>query len=1269
MAQEIKSLVVKSQENVAGSVGNWTDITDRMPNIIRTMVTGKMDEENAHMVSAALTGMPSVFARAILFKDALDKSGASSKEGLYEFYANLIDEWRGIISAIAIDPDRISRKRVYLEYSAADDTSMHNVFEPKGAFGSALMEKKWLWVDSSLIEGEQRPFIDVLFLDKNLIGAASPESLFFTGVDYKVAHKGPYIDLKSGKFQDPLKASLTKEEVESLHFFVSQLKENWSKLEETLRLGVKDRFTVAIDYLDAPLQTFLDDIEAYAASKSYDLAKRPLSIDTFEAPFDVVFNHSVLLGGGSQPMSSTSSAAGTASGSAPGAAQSSGAYNPADLLLPEGSEILEIAFGDEANDDPSKLEDQPVVFLQAPVEGQNGFYSYFALPLSAQGLQYFGSSIESIISPEAGKGQSRLSGVYNPSTGMLSVQLVLNHEGHEFDVKRPYKVDSSARTLSESDILLWPNFISKSWGKYYCFSEIPHNSMDYQSFPVVGKHVDGEFQFAFDKNGQLISPVTDGRANSHEDAHFDLLITSRPNMQSPYKYEIVESSMPFKGVQFKRKGKDVGVLLIRYSANPNGKLPYDLMADVDDFKSANIGVDFGSTNTSIAYYSNSMNISFGKSDPNEQYMQFQNRRVSLLRNDDAEGGLKDNSINPACEDEIFFFQNDEIYSNSIKSILTIHDEKRIVRTDEHEEVYKKEIKGGFPCFEKNLPIDSATERRYFLKLDKIGESQIAHSMKWSTEQKENDYRSAYLRSLLLHVYAQMFREKHIPERLKWSFPSSMDNPRKLEYLQLMKGLSEVNPIVGGSRKELQVSEIRSGSSSFGSTSSMYDMHSESSSNENSDWGTSNTGWGSDSSKQSFGGRSEVELEMEQALEIAIIDDEFCLTESEAVANYIRKEVSPSAGNLALTFDVGGSTTDFSVLTKIGSDDVLLKQSSIQFAAQRISQATAYSPRFKQVLLSVCGSLNIKIQGLNSGEDKYSSKTAPFYFEQLVDQLDDEKDFALLYSRIAADCPELMAVNLYVTGLIIFYAGQLTKSLAEWLRKQPDTSHDFTRKPIEIDFKFAGKGSRIFDWHRMIDPGKAEIYLKTLFVAGMGGPEVAQGFIRDPFNSGDMRFNWRAIDRDVKYEVSKGLAMPVSEMKVVKSNVVEIIGEDGFKAWSGGQMVNLDAWSTITPSMFKHIGSSFLHEPENSNMPYPRFMRFAEIFFQLISNDFAFPVSQQEFVSGLRSMRMDAYIKGLPDYNEALKGKDGKFQFVQPMIILCGMNFLQSVLLPKIQKNG
>ena len=92
---------------------------------------------------------------------------------------------------------------------------------------------------------------------------------------------------------------------------------------------------------------------------------------------------------------------------------------------------MEIGFGDEANDDPSKLANQPVVFLQASVEGQPQTTPSLLCPLSAKGLWYFGSSIEGLLQHDAPKGQSRLTGIYNPATGKLVVDLLLNHNGQE----------------------------------------------------------------------------------------------------------------------------------------------------------------------------------------------------------------------------------------------------------------------------------------------------------------------------------------------------------------------------------------------------------------------------------------------------------------------------------------------------------------------------------------------------------------------------------------------------------------------------------------------------------------------------------------------------------------------------------------------------------------------------------------------------------------------------------------------------------------------
>ena len=389
----------------------------------------------------------------------------------------------------------------------------------------------------------------------------------------------------------------------------------------------------------------------------------------------------------------------------------------------------------------------------------------------------------------------------------------------------------------------------------------------------------------------------------------------------------------------------------------------------------------------------------------------------------------------------------------------------------------------------------------------------------------------------------------------------------------MKELAEVNPLVGTHRRELEVTSVKR--DRMISRDDFWDTGSETE-KSNSDSATGgdfffdvDTG-----SSESEGSESlneiDVKLEMNHKIDLEPISEKLCLTESEAVANWVRNEVAPARGELVLIFDVGGSTTDFSVLAKIDGSDSLLKQSSIQFAARRVSQATSYSPGFKGVLLGVCEKLGIKIQGLNTGESKYSSKTAPFFFEQLVDQLQEEEEFEILYKSIAADCPELMAVNLYVTGLIAFYAGQLTKGLIDVLRQSPKTEGDFSDpRYVKVDIKFAGKGSRIFDWHRKIDPSMSERYLKGLFAEGIGGGSEYVKYLGNPREVQNLQFNWRKLDRDVKYEVSKGLAMPLTNMKVQKSNLLEIIGEDGFKAQSGGEMHDLNSWSTVTPSMYKY----------------------------------------------------------------------------------------------------
>ena len=69
------------------------------------------------------------------------------------------------------------------------------------------------------------------------------------------------------------------------------------------------------------------------------------------------------------------------------------------------------------------------------------------------------------------------------------------------------------------------------------------------------------------------------------------------------------------------------------------------------------------------------------------------------------------------------------------------------------------------------------------------------------------HKQAYLSSLMLHVYAQLFDEGHEPVKLKWSYPSSMNKALLRQYAAIYNSLPDVCPILptsDGKSNSLQV---------------------------------------------------------------------------------------------------------------------------------------------------------------------------------------------------------------------------------------------------------------------------------------------------------------------------------------------------------------------------------------------------------------------------------------------------------------------------------
>lgn len=1273
MAEELKSLVIKVEASAQpqGAKHIWSPMTAIFPTFTKKIITPATGEDKEGKskgnIGAVVSGMPSVFARANLFKNALDNviDPKIQTSGLLLFYGSLIDEWRGLIASVALNYNDIQIRRIHLSYSdgkTINDTE--NIYEPKGAFGNVLFERKPLWCDQSApINSLKTPFIDIILYKGKVIGGTSPDSFLFTSVSYTITEEEkPFINKQTKKFTDPLHSDISPKELKELHSYVKHINNNVEKFRKNFD-SVEEILKPNYSNINGNLQSWLTEIEKYALEKGISIEEQIPEVSCFQAPFSLLFNFSTELYG-SEGIIYTEPETGRI------------VFDPKDLLLePQKCEIANIDCGENTN---SYLVDRALYLLKAEVKEEYGMHSYFSLPLSPLGLNVFGKNLGSLLGIENSDVRSRIYAEYDPNSEIVKVTLkLLTQTNREISKTQNYKV--AKKVIQYKDILIWPNFISKQWNKYEMYSELPHNSPNWQAKPMVMDTEDEYFRILTDDKGEPVYLASDGKITDESLASLKISYNNTV-ADVPYKYEIYESTKPYKGLKFSFQGKDGGFAVIKYG-NLEGEGIRNRMNDTISLKEAALGIDFGSTNTSVAYYSiTDQQI--------QKSFQFKNRRISLLRND-----VKNNDERHAVENEIFFFQNDEIEGNAIKSVITLHDSKRIHKEKALQttaSLLSESIKGGFPCFEKNLPIEEGTDNRYFLNYAPVqdaeigvGKVEIVHNMKWSSHEIENSHKKAYLSALLLHIYAQLFEENHFPKTLKWSYPSSMSQSLISEYNQIWSTLNTVNPLIrnnyelevftnsGIKYKQLEdvfQSGVQSSNAGWGSNDIAMSNWDTASGWEAEEGSKPINGWGIEEDKSS--GIQEISISQEPfKFDFVQLDGSAALTEACAVANYLANTnaIENDKNNLTLCFDIGGSTTDISALCQMmgknGPGLAMVKQSSIRFAAQRVSQATKYSKNFRSVLVTMLERKGITIQGINKGENKYNSSTAPYYFEQLVDRLEGD-EFKEFYKLLEANCKELICVNLYVTGLIMYYAGQLSYKLKKEIDASPDKVPGMENWAPKINIVFTGKGARIFDWFEAINPQASQQYYLNQFIKGFGGIQKAQEHLSGPPN-----INPLSELGDLKYEVSKGLSYPTQRLYVPENNTaIELIGEENFQLLQkDGKWVDLAFDTSVNGLMFRNIESYFISAPQDENKPCPRFMEFANEFYNVTTQFFQLPLSKADCMDGFRKMNICSYIKNLPEFRQAQDNKtdDDSFDFSAPVIILEGMKFLEEVVLKKM----
>lgn len=379
------------------------------------------------------------------------------------------------------------------------------------------------------------------------------------------------------------------------------------------------------------------------------------------------------------------------------------------------------------------------------------------------------------------------------------------------------------------------------------------------------------------------------------------------------------------------------------------------------------------------------------------------------------------------------------------------------------------------------------------------------------------------------------------------------------------------------------------------------------------------------------------------------------TESESACAYaLSKEVALNHNSISIGIDIGGSTSDILVMGNSDGAIKLMTQSSVRMAGGFFFDTINRSKRFRNCIASFVHA-NPFVNVLNIDDvtsDKQEEYTrAPYYLGNIFDALNDDNQFYKFYSSIYNNIPKVFALPAYVTGMLVFYSGLLVRNVAKKYNYQ-DLKN--------INFRYYGKGGRLFEWLFIMMESDASYYYKRCFVAGYGDNNINVVF--DNLKNRDHKEN--------KSEVAIGLANDNFVLLDIHRNeegerIVEkadVIGEKNIVDTQHNNQV-LDECTIIPDDLFKN-GIHF-------NLPdtLENFNAFITLFTDFIQKqglldqikDLRESTKNLDVVAFIHSdLEYSAYLK------ECIKGDVGA-SYNMPIIIAAALKYLKDVLIPEITK--
>ncbi len=740
-----KALLIQSYTTLStGIQGEWNELNMANSYIQGIQTSDILGTVNAQTLNALISGVPSPWARAKLFKYALDTINNPNPDindgGLLNFYQILHGEWRGLLATIALYPDRIRFSApVYMNVKGDD----YNI---ASAFGRMLFDEKDVWSnqDDLIKNPDAQPFIHLIYYRNKLVGGTSPLTGVFTGVNY--ANLENYASdinwYRNGKFEDPTRY-LTPQQLQKVYLFVKNLNQNIAQFETLINSQRNGKKRINLSGFKGMAREWENELLLQGENKLMHIG--PIAkYGNLTNPFKALFDNNIPVYRTSNNTFTFTNAANT---------QLIGDINS---LLSDSPYV--IGWSEDVNTDNS-LYDGPVYLLK--IHDLNATtVRYFSVPLSEMAVEIFQKNLSSML----GYIPSNcicMQGQLNDK-GQLVVTLSLQIDGKDVMLNpREYNIFWQDKPQK---VIMWPNFISDDWTRYYLYSQKTDSTQP--EFLALFKDKDnggilkdrlGNF-YTIDKiptNGTPSPVRVKQLVKTPADAGDGL-----PN----YQIQMVDT--PVLGlkanVSLGVKTVTAGFLILR------NDVIHDLTSQPRN-NTATVGFDFGSNNTCVFFRDTQSN--------EVQPVCFNNFRTMLVGQE---------TITPdrvAELDELLFFSNFDSKNGQFKSWLQEHDG----RTNPYTQM--DEIAGGVPVNRPNVQVNKMTDR--------ILETQagvLHYNMKWLNDDLGLKKKRAFIKSLWLQTCAFLFTNAITPTIINWSYPGAMMRRDVNELQQTFLQLQGATPI-------------------------------------------------------------------------------------------------------------------------------------------------------------------------------------------------------------------------------------------------------------------------------------------------------------------------------------------------------------------------------------------------------------------------------------------------------------------------------------------